>query len=148
MPVKPPATPAGPSEKQFWRCPCCGDRIPLAIAARRFRRGALGHQPEVLRQQFVGRGKGTNGGAIVWSRRAMKADELETIGLAAAKALEVVSERLYTEPLLAPPEAAILAGCSDEDAAELGQAWIDEAEAELLRRRQIIEEDRERRIFE
>lgn len=142
--------PKTPTEKRFWRCLCCGQHVSEAVAIGAFARGALGHSPEVLRQQFVGRGKGTGGGAVIWSRRPMTAEELQRQGLAAAKALEMVAGGIdeASEIASAFPEA-VLASLDDVEASEVGQQWIADAEAELERRRRIVEEDllRRRRIF-
>lgn len=111
-----------------------------------FTRGALGYRPEVLRQQFVGRGKGTGGGAVIWTRRWPSAAEFERMGRAIEKADQIVKTALALPPesqfAAEHPENALAFIDDDDEAITVGDAWIAEAEAELERRRQIVEADR------
>lgn len=76
----------------------------------------------------------------------MQANELRLVGRALAKGLETVADRLGEEIEAVSPED-VLADLADDEAAEIGQEWIAQAEAELQRRRGIVEADYERRVF-
>jgi len=133
----------GPSEKQFLKCPTCG----LNVARSALTRGALGNSLQALKQQFVGRGHGDNGGPVIWTRRSMRRDELEHVARAVAVAAEAIAERLGGE-LERPEPEEVLASLDDDEAEDVGAAWIEEARIELARRERLVAEDYKRRMFE
>ena len=124
--------------KEFLRCPCCGS----GATREKFTKGALGaYALQALRQAFVGRGNGTNGGAVIWTRRPMSRPELERVGAAVATASAVVQQQLGMDITPAAPEAILASIESDDEATQVGQEWIDEAREELERRQQIVAAD-------
>lgn len=128
--------------KEKLRCVC-----GLAVPRRQLVRGALGeHALQALTEAYVGRPYGTNGGAVIWTRRPMNREELELVGAACARAAENITARLGEEIVAAPPEE-VLASLDDDEAAEVSLQWIEEAQAELERRRQIAAADLARRTF-
>ena len=126
--------------RDFLKCPACGHNVPRGV----FTRGALGHALIALRQEFLGRGHGDNGGAVRWRRRAMTQGELEHVGRAVAVAGESIATRLG-EHVDAPEPDEVLATLDDDEAEQLAQAWVEESMAEYVRRQEIVDEDRRRR---
>jgi hypothetical protein len=111
-------------------------------------RGALGHTTEHLTQEFHGRGRGTNGGAVRWLRRPMDAGELEHVGKAVAVAAVTISERLGGEQLVAEPAEAVIGAIeTDQEFDDVCTEWIADAESELARRKRIVMEALEQRGY-
>ncbi len=77
----------------------------------------------------------------------MTNEELRHVGRALAAAEQALVERLGESVSAAMPEH-VLASLDDAEAKEIGDDWVQEAEDELERRRQIVEADRQRRIFD
>jgi hypothetical protein len=134
----------GPSEKTHLRCPCCGSLRPLKSGA--YTKGALGgYSLQALRQQFLGPGRGDNGGPIAWSRRGMRPEELLYVGRALATAVASVADALDADQLIAEPPEDVLASLENDEAKALREEWVADAIDEANRRFAIAEEDRKRR---
>lgn len=129
------------TSRHYLRCPCCG----RGGARTLYTRGALGHPLEALRQDFVTKGTGDSGGAVVWSRRPLNRGELEHIGRALTTALAAIADRLDGNVPIEPPEDVFASIEDDVEAVETGDAWLAEAADEYQRRRAIVVADRERR---
>lgn len=134
--------------KEFLKCPVCG----RATYRRTFTLGALGRTPlQYLRQRFAGKGngitkEGERGGAVIWDRRPMTLEEAAHVGRAVATAATRLEDYLADDlPAVARAEQVL---SSVEDYSELialSNEWIEEAEKELAFRRQLVEDEIERR---
>ena len=128
--------------RQFLKCPTCGHNVVRSV----FTRGALGHSLLALKQLFVGRANGDNGGGLVWERRLMTHEEVEHVARAVAAASERIVERLE-KPLPGADPVKVLASIdTNEELERIGTDWITEAEDELTRRKKLVADELERRI--
>lgn len=83
---------------------------------------------------------------MIWTRRPMNREELEHVGRALATAVFSIEKLLGALPDVPPPHEVLAEIRDREDAAQIGLAWIREAQEELDRRQRFVADDYERRL--
>jgi hypothetical protein len=134
--------------RKYFKCLGCG----RAAERSTFTKAALGRVPvQFLQQRFVDRGKGlkkdgTRGGAVIWDRRPMSREEAEYVARAISTASEVLVEYLERElPSSMMPQTVLAEIDDDEEFDRVTDEWIKEAEEELNYRKQLREDEYQRR---